>query len=124
MIWLEVVYTVLISACHRKDVSLAELQQHVAEKVQARCQGSPLFTAKTRWLINPAGAWHLGAPAADTRATLNCPFSKAIRERGVAIWTGTRCGLPFILPIRDETAVGEYRVKKAQVLDNSGHGLV
>lgn len=58
--------TVLISACHRSDVSLADLQQHVAEKVQARFQNSPLFTNETKWLINPAGAWHVGGPAADT----------------------------------------------------------
>lgn len=58
--------TVLISVCHRNDVSLDELRQYVGETICSHFHNSALFTEQTKWLINPAGKWNVGGPAADT----------------------------------------------------------
>jgi S-adenosylmethionine synthetase len=61
--------TVLVSACHRSDVSLADLQHYLWERVQKPLQERPGLTHlfnKTKWLFNPAGTWNVGGPASDT----------------------------------------------------------
>jgi len=57
--------TVLISVCHARHISLPELRQCVEQIVCSRLMNEPLFH-QTKWLINPAGEWHIGGPAADT----------------------------------------------------------
>lgn len=60
---------VLISACHRSDVSLADLQFYVQTKIL-----NPLMTIakdyvesdSAKFFINPAGAWSIGGPESDT----------------------------------------------------------
>ena len=61
--------SVLISACHRSDVSLADLKFYVEDRVIKHIkngQSGHLINDQTKWIINPAGEWSFGGPAADT----------------------------------------------------------
>lgn len=63
--------TVLISVCHRSDVSLNDLQFYVNQRVIAPLIEQAAITGcnideKTKILINPAGQWNIGGPASDT----------------------------------------------------------
>ncbi|MEI7836490.1 MAG: methionine adenosyltransferase [Planctomycetota bacterium] len=63
------VHTVLISTCHRKKVTKRQLHDYVRTKVIDPLTTGPhgrLFDRRTKWLINPAGLWTEGGPAADT----------------------------------------------------------
>jgi S-adenosylmethionine synthetase len=66
----EHVDTVLISACHTHDSSLEQVQatlKDIVKEVQAKPYFyDGLFDDKTKYLFNPAGAWHIGGPASDT----------------------------------------------------------
>ena len=60
--------TVVVSTCHDEATSLEQLRAHVRRVVVEPLQQRhpELFDGHTQWLINPAGAWTLGGPAADT----------------------------------------------------------
>lgn len=58
--------TVLISTCHRSDVSLADLNHYVDTKIKKEFVDAPYFTSKTKWLVNPAGEWNIGGPESDS----------------------------------------------------------
>lgn len=62
--------TVLVSTCHR-DVSLDKVRERVRyliDKVPLEEEKSikSLFNSNTKYIINPAGSWTIGGPAADT----------------------------------------------------------
>lgn len=70
----ECVDTVVVSACHRPDISV----EQVREKLRSFIETLPnragsfgpaiksLFNSKTKYVLNPSGAWNLGGPASDT----------------------------------------------------------
>lgn len=62
--------TVLVSTCH-KDMPLEKLRERVrylVDKVPLEEEKAikSLFDSKTKYIINPAGSWTIGGPAADT----------------------------------------------------------
>lgn len=59
-------HTILISVCHKEGYSLTEVQDYI--KLLLRNNGLEL-DAKVRLLINPAGTWTIGGPAADCGLT-------------------------------------------------------
>jgi len=63
--------TLVISTCHRSDVSLADLEFYVQERVLNHLTKPQLglFRKTTKFLINPAGEWTFGGPAADSGLT-------------------------------------------------------
>lgn len=64
------VETVVVSTQHRPDVSLKELREYVLSVIVPSVEASfPDLFKKTNYLINPAGAWNFGGPAADTGLT-------------------------------------------------------
>ncbi len=67
----EAVKTVVISTQHRHDVSLSEVQDYIHSNVipPLTKEFEGLFNSRTKFLINPAGAWHFGGPGADTGLT-------------------------------------------------------
>lgn len=58
--------TVLISTCHKEGISLEELTNVVKETVIQPFAFNNAEPIKSRVLINPAGLWTIGGPAADT----------------------------------------------------------
>jgi S-adenosylmethionine synthetase len=68
------VHSVVVSACHRSDVSLDEVKAKLTEfipRIGEKAAGfsqaiSNLFDENTVYHFNPAGEWNLGGPAADT----------------------------------------------------------
>jgi len=63
----EFIHTVLISTQHRSDAPIAEVRALTQSLATAVLEKSPYFDAKrVHWLLNPAGAWSKGGPAADT----------------------------------------------------------
>lgn len=68
----ERVEAVVISACHRPDVTVEEVRKRLrsfVDELDAR-SGSysvgNLFDDNTKFILNPSGAWNLGGPASDT----------------------------------------------------------
>lgn len=62
---MESVKTILVSACHHDDVSVESVTHSVYE-ILWDCG---VDTRKTDVIVNPAGAWTLGGPAADCGLT-------------------------------------------------------
>lgn len=65
--------SVLISTCHTHDSTLEQVQEQLRricnEEILVNKGAYPfekLFDKDTKYLFNPAGAWHVGGPAADT----------------------------------------------------------
>lgn len=61
--------TIVISTQHRADVSLATLREAVTEEIVKPVMPAGWLTARTRLLINPAGPFIQGGPAADCGLT-------------------------------------------------------
>jgi S-adenosylmethionine synthetase len=62
------VHTVVFSTCHKEGATQGDLYGYVNEKILRPIRNSypTLFTDQTKYLINPAGLWTVGGPAADT----------------------------------------------------------
>jgi S-adenosylmethionine synthetase len=62
------VHTVVISTCHKPGLTIGDLNGHIKRIVVDPMQEKwgELFDKQTKWLINPAGLWTIGGPAADT----------------------------------------------------------
>jgi S-adenosylmethionine synthetase len=62
------VHTLVFSTCHQEQMTISDLHGYVNEMVLRPLRDSypTLFTDKTKYLINPAGLWTVGGPAADT----------------------------------------------------------
>lgn len=67
--------TILVSACYDEDIELEEVKKRLSEIVQDVLDThyisitrrlNPLSGDYTKFLINPAGPWHIGGPEADT----------------------------------------------------------
>ena len=60
--------TVVVSTCHKPGLTMGDLRGQISRVVidPIRRKWSGLFDDKTKWLINPAGLWTIGGPAADT----------------------------------------------------------
>jgi S-adenosylmethionine synthetase len=61
--------TVVLSAQHGPDIGLDELRATLIEQVIRRHLPAELLVERTRFLVNPAGTFVLGGPAADTGLT-------------------------------------------------------
>lgn len=61
--------TIVISTQHRADISLATLREAVTEEIVKPVMPAGWLTARTRLLINPAGQFIQGGPAADCGLT-------------------------------------------------------
>ncbi|MFH1512322.1 MAG: methionine adenosyltransferase [Bacillota bacterium] len=61
--------TVVISAQHHPDITLAEIYEAIREEVIKPVIPAQLFTGSTRVFINPTGRFVLGGPASDTGVT-------------------------------------------------------
>lgn len=62
--------TVVLSTQHKQDVSLAKLKEYIhAQIIPPLKEKFGLMMNETEFIINPAGAWHFGGPAADTGLT-------------------------------------------------------
>lgn len=57
------VHTILVSACHKEELSLREVQSYIKDLLTSHG-----ITSKN-WLINPAGLWTYGGPSADSGLT-------------------------------------------------------
>ena len=69
---LDHVQTVLVSTCHRNRYSVEQIQDYVKALIQDKMlphlpehEVADAF-GRVQYIINPAGAWSLGGPAADT----------------------------------------------------------
>ena len=63
----EFIHTVLISTQHRPDTPIEEICALVKSLATSVLEKSPYYDEKKiNWLLNPAGAWSKGGPAADT----------------------------------------------------------
>lgn len=62
---MESVKTILVSACHKDDVSV----ECAASEIHEILWDCGVDTKKTNIIVNPAGAWTLGGPAADCGLT-------------------------------------------------------
>jgi S-adenosylmethionine synthetase len=63
--------TVVVSTCHKPLVTMGDLQGYM-RNILKECEslnGCGLFDEKTKLIINPAGLWTLGGPAADSGLT-------------------------------------------------------
>lgn len=63
--------TVVVSTCHKPMVTMGDLQGYIRH-ILSKCEslnGCGLFNEKTKLIINPAGLWTLGGPAADSGLT-------------------------------------------------------
>jgi S-adenosylmethionine synthetase len=61
--------TVVISTQHTPDVTHAEIEKQVIEKVVKKVIPAHLLDAKTRYYINPTGRFVVGGPQSDTGMT-------------------------------------------------------
>jgi len=63
--------TIVVSTLHAAGTSLDEIRAEVEARILGpmRADHANLFRDDTRLVINPAGAWHVGGPAADTGLT-------------------------------------------------------
>lgn len=57
------VHTILVSACHKNELSLYEVQSYIKDLLISHNIKSK------HWLINPAGLWTYGGPSADSGLT-------------------------------------------------------
>ena len=62
-------HTVVVSAQHSPNVSLAQLQKEIREQVIDPVLPAGLVDADTKYFVNPSGSFVLGGPNADTGLT-------------------------------------------------------
>ncbi|MDR9829336.1 methionine adenosyltransferase [Vibrio sp. FNV 38] len=62
-------HTILISTQHTPSVSLKDLREAVIEDIIKPVIPASWITSKTRFLVNPAGEFHIGGPTADCGLT-------------------------------------------------------
>ena len=62
------VHTVVISVCHKEDVTVGDLHGYLYDSVISPVQKKfpEFFDKETKYLVNPAGIWNVGGPASDT----------------------------------------------------------
>ncbi|MDP2345568.1 MAG: methionine adenosyltransferase [Deltaproteobacteria bacterium] len=63
------IHTVVLSAHHSPDISLEEVRRTLLEQVIHHVLPAQLLRKETRYLVNPAGSFIQGGPAADTGLT-------------------------------------------------------
>ena len=64
--------TVVVSTCHKTMVTMGDLQGYVRHNILKKCEslnGCGLFDENSKLIINPAGLWTQGGPAADSGLT-------------------------------------------------------
>jgi S-adenosylmethionine synthetase len=63
--------TVVVSTCHKTMVTMEELEEQLND-ILTKCEslnGCGLYDERTKVIINPAGLWTVGGPAADSGLT-------------------------------------------------------
>jgi S-adenosylmethionine synthetase len=60
------VSSLVVSVCHKEEATLDEVRSKVMQLVPQLDAFSDYFNSDTNYIINPAGEWNLGGPAADT----------------------------------------------------------